>query len=348
MFNRMRFRFAAVIVLGTSGCGGMDFSPDGKSVAISTPRGIVIMPVEGGTRELIPESRDSQGPLWSPDSKQILLTRQDSAKTNVYLYDTATRRKRRIGSDWTAPYAWREDGKRFAAVQKHENNSAEIVWYDLAEAGVAQAIPVSPEPAFMLWLPDTDDLAFMGGVSDKVDVYLVEGGEVKRITRTGDVIGFALSASRKELLWVRRGKNLKYQLLSIYRYDLARRSVARMDFPTRIPLINPDPRRAPTGLLYAAFSPDKKRLSVITSHTEGAGRKQRAYSACFSMRINGSEARLVRRTDGSERSNEFLFPVWSRDSSRLGIYDLQDKQLVVAVFDATGANGRRILAEKTK
>jgi len=348
MFRLVRICFAVASIFTLSGCVGLDFSPDGKSVAITTPRGVVIIPVEGGPGELIPESKENMMPLWSPDSKRVLFTGQAGEKTNAFLYETSTRRSRKIGTDWTAPYAWREDGKRFAAVQKHDKNSAEIVWYDLAEGGVAQAVPVKPDPTFMIWLPDTDDLAFMGVESELTDVYLVEGGELKRITRTGDVIGFALSASRKELLWARRGKNLKHQLLSIYRYDLAKRSVVRMEFPMRIPLSNPDSRRAPTSIGFATFSPDSKRLAVVTGHSQTVRGRKRDSAACYAMRIDGSEARLVRKTIGTEGSAEILYPVWSRDGARLGVYGLHDQQLVVAVFDSSGANGRRLLAEKTK
>ena len=116
----------------------------------------------------------------------------------------------------------------------------------------------------------------------------------------------------------------------------------------RIPLINPDSRRAPASIGFAAFSPDSKRLAFVTGHSETIRGRKRDYAACYAMRIDGSEARLVRKTNGSEGSPEFLYPVWSRDSARMGVFDLQEKQLVVAVFDARGANGRRLLVETTK
>ncbi len=344
MARYLRLFLSAVAALILAGCVGLDFSPDGKSVAISTTRGIVMIPLEGGPKELIPESKDGMMPQWSPDGKRILFTRQVGGTHQLHLYNVDSRRATRIGSRWTTPYVWREDGKRIAAVQNHEDGSAEIVWYDLVEGGVAQATAVTQGPSLMFWLQDTDDLAFMGSH----DVYLVEGAEVKRITRTSDVIGLALSASRKELLWARRGKNLKHQLLSIYRFDLARRSVTRLEFPMRIPLINPSSRRAPESIGLVAFSPDSKKLAIVTGHSETVRGRKRDFTACYVMRIDGSDAREVRKTTGVEGSAEILYPVWSRDSARLGVYGLHDKQLVVAVFDSSGANGRRILAEKTK
>src|SRR5512145_1370483 len=110
---------AVFIALG--GCVGLDFSPDGKSAAVTTTAGIAIMPVVGGPRSLIPDSKQGFMPLWSPDGKWILFWRTDGDSEGVYLYDATTRRSRRIGAGWTWPYAWREDSKRFAAVHEHES-----------------------------------------------------------------------------------------------------------------------------------------------------------------------------------------------------------------------------------
>ena len=338
---------ALALAVLLQGCVGLDFSPDGKSVAVLTASGIAITPVDGGPLERIPDSGAGAMPLWSPDGRRILFGREEGESRDLMVYETQSRATRKIGSGLGFPYAWREDGRRIAAAARPQPNTHEIVWYDLAENGVAQRTTVSLAPGLMVWLPDTDDIAYLSGSSNKSDLYTVESGEEKRITTTGDLLGFALAPSRKELIWARRGANLKYQLLSLYRYDLKSRSVTRVNFPMRVGLINPDPRRAPDSISYAAFSPSGDRIAVLTGFVTRQGSEERHYSAVYAMKLDGSEARLVRKSSGRS-TPDVLWPVWSRDGSRLGIYDLQDKQIVAAVFDAAGANGKRILAEAAK
>ena len=329
-----------LMVLCLPGCVGFDFSPDGRSAAISTPRGIAILPAEGGLPRIIPESNDALMPLWSPDSSRILYSRRIRDKNELFIHDVTSNRARQIGSGLGWPYTWREDGKKIAAVQELEDGDHELVWFDLVDGGIAQSVKV-PEPLWMLWLPETDNVAFLASPNSTSNVFTVENAEVKQVTKTNDVVGLALSADKKSLLWARRGANLKFQLLSIYRYDLKTRSASRIEFPMRIPLINPDSARAPASLDYVTFAPDGSRLAIVVRKSKKQGK---GAGACYVARMDGSEVRLVRET-GGKGENETLFPVWSRDGSKLGIYDRQGKSLTAAVFNATGMNGKRILTE---
>jgi Tol biopolymer transport system component len=327
-------------IVAVPGSGGLDLSPDGKSVAISTLGGISILPVDGGQPRPIPESGAGLMPVWSPDSSRILYSRRVNDTNELLSYEVATNRARQIGTNLGWPYAWREDGKRVAAVQKIEDGDYEMVWFDLIEGGIAQSVKV-PEPLWMVWLPETDSIAFLASLNGKRNIYTVENAEVKQISKTNDIVGLSLSADKRAILWARRGANLKFQLLTIYRYDLKARSASRIEFPMRIPLINPDSARAPSALEYVTFSPDGSHLAIVVrrSTKQGSGA-----AACYVARMDGSEARLVRQTSG-KGDVETLFPVWSRDGSKLGIYDAQANGLTAAVFDATGRNGKRILTE---
>ncbi len=73
------------------------------------------------------------------------------------------------------------------------------------------------------------------------------------------------------MLWARRSKDVRYILMSLYAFDLEKRSVRRLPFPERVSLINPTPRNAPVRqetvvygtagnifAIVAAFTPNKK------------------------------------------------------------------------------------------
>src|SRR5438105_10580070 len=102
-----RALLTVLLALPLTGCVGLDFSPDGQNVAVTTPRGIVIMPVDGGPQQLIPDSKEGYLPLWSPNSHHILYLRPaNNNKSELMLFDKTANISRRMGSGWGWPYVW--------------------------------------------------------------------------------------------------------------------------------------------------------------------------------------------------------------------------------------------------
>src|SRR5438132_2639982 len=86
-------------LLALSGCIGLDFSPDGKWLVVSTAHGMAIIPVEGGAPKLIPGADDGSWAQWAPDGKTILFLKQDSktGSDDLQAYDVGTKQLRKIG-----------------------------------------------------------------------------------------------------------------------------------------------------------------------------------------------------------------------------------------------------------
>lgn len=341
--------------LSLSGCAvGLDFSPDGRSIAAVTTKGLAILSVDGRSRTPVPQGEHGVMPLWSPDGKYILFMTQkdDGNMEGLHLYDVAAGTSTEIGKGYDLPLAWREDSRRFAAV--HTTNAGwELVAYNLQERGVTlrTKLPRSPNGPVMVWLPGTDDVAFLAGQNDVMDVYTAEAGEVHKITTTGDVIGLALSADRTKLLWARRGPNPKYLLMSVYAWDITDRKAVRLPLPERIPPINPDARHAPTSVEYAAFAPDGSRFALLAEFggtTPGHGDAPGAYGALYSVKMDGSEAHLVCRTPIQKQGGGFMWPAWSRDGKRLAVQNMREKVLQTLLFDPVGGPATTLLSEKAE
>jgi hypothetical protein len=172
---------------------------------------------------------------------------------------------------------------------------------------------VEEDPGDVVWLPETDDVAFVGRDGAQADVYIVESGDVTRVTRTGDIIGFALSMDRKELVWGRRGPNPKYILVTLYALNLESRGSRRLPLPDRIPALNPSPRQAPTGLgrAYPAAGLDALALIVAMAPAPASS------SACWLGKLDGTGA-IVRKWAGVPGG---LAVVWSPDGRRVALFD---------------------------
>lgn len=354
MFKRSSMIAAAILIaVQLGGCIGLDFSPDGKQIVATTVKGLAVLNTDGSGIQLLPEGDKAWMPSWSPDGRHILYIKHENQDGDLMLYDTVTRKVRKIGSDYEPCYGWREDGKRFAAIHK-TSKGQEAVWYDLIENGVNLKVPlgeVSAEGLNIIWLPNTDNIAFIAGHKDQGDVYTIEAGELKRITNTSDVIGLNLFANRKKLIWARRSPNTKYILCTLYAYDLDQRSVARLPFPERVNGLNAPPKAPPSKVNYVTVSPTGDRVAMLMEYNVGkksVGGQEIKYIACCVVKLDGGEARQVYRTPAEENGGGLPYPVWSKDGNQLAVLEIEEKNLKIAVFRQDGTAGRRILDQKAE
>lgn len=357
MKPRLLLALVALLAIFLPGCMGLDFSPDGRQIVTATSKGLAIMNVDGSGLAVLPQADNGSAPNWSPDGKRILYVKQAEQEGDLMLYDIAARKSRKIGQDCYGLTGWREDGGRCVSVHKTKGGGLEAVVYDVIQNGVTLRVklPFTEGGADLfriLWLPNTDDFALLGGSKNDMDVYFVESGEVKKITTTADVAGIGLSGDRKQLLFARRSANMKYILLTVYAYDLKSRSVTRLPFPDRVPLLNPNPQTAPEKLDFVTFAPDGRHLGVVVEGPKGPKESHGApaWIGIYTMKMDGSEAKALYKTvpDKSGSTNGVAFPVWSRDGSRIGLYEIEDKVTKVALFNADGSNGKRVYEEANK
>src|SRR5262249_30210275 len=256
----------------------------------------------------------------------ILYIKHEAEDGDLMLYNVSTRKVRKIGSNFEPCYGWREDGKRFAAIHK-ANKGHEAIWFDLAENGINLRVPLgdaTPEGLNIVWLPNTDSIAFIGGQKDQGDVYTIEAGELKKITNTADVIGLNLFAGGKKLIWVRRSPNTKYILCTFYAYDLDQRSVTRLPFPERVSGLNAPPKTPPTQVDYVAVSPAGDRAAMLVDYADAkrtAGGQEVKYTACWVVKLDGGDARQLYRTPKEVNGGGLPFPVWSKAGARLPILE---------------------------
>ncbi|MCX6358509.1 MAG: hypothetical protein NT029_01780 [Armatimonadetes bacterium] len=306
----------AVVALSAA-ASPITWSPDGKQVAAAFKDGVAVAAADGSGGWTL-AGPGGKCPVWSPDGGSIVYSLPGNGVAAAWVFDVKKGRTRKVAAEVGPPYAWREDGQRFVGFSRLPEGAVEAVWYNLTDRGVTQrrALPcaaVQEDSGDVVWLPETDDIAFVGRDGAQADVYIVESGDVTRVTRTGDIIGFALSRDRKELVWGRRGPNPKYILATLYALNLESRGSRRLPLPDRIPLLNPNPRQAPLSVSRVIPSAGLDALAVMVAMpTAGA-----QTSACWVGKIDGSGS-LVRSWKGATGG---VALTWSPDGRRVALFD---------------------------
>lgn len=358
----MRIHLTLAIMLlaaSTPARAGLDFSPDGRQLVFQwmteSQPGLALINTDGTGFATLPDSAFGRWPKWSPDGNHILFDAGPEGSFQLKVYNVTTQTTRALAENVSGPFAWREDSRWLAGYTTLDDGRSALVTYSLSEAGVTQRVPL-PFDRFgitrTVWLPQTNDVALSVQTEKGQNLYTIESGEIKQITTSDDVISMALSGDGRRLRWARKSKNPKYILLSLYAYDLRRRSVVRLPFPERVPALNPDPRRAPESVDYVAFSPDGARLALLATFSDPPGKTgqpPRKHRVCYSIRMDGTGARLVRRVPYDPTLGDPLMPAWSRDSRRLAVLDTSGGQpTALALYNADGSGGKRLLSASSE
>ncbi|HZP82769.1 MAG TPA: hypothetical protein VFB21_14105 [Chthonomonadaceae bacterium] len=281
---------AALLCLG-SGARALDWSPDGRQIvlggsslrladsggaasgaaAASLLPGSLTPPPSGVIA--LPGAGPGAFPVWSPDGRTIAYLAEGHRLT---LYDLARQQGRMAEENAVTPVSWAPDSKSFAVVRAEETGALQLKLL-YRDGGTAltvdlpfRALPVA-RMRVLAWIPRTDNVVLAGGEGNKVDLYLIDQGQVERLTSSSDILGFIVSQDGRRVLWARRSLNTHYIVFSLYEMNIQTRTVRKLNYPMVLPAVNPNPRRAPDSIDTVVFSPDGRRLTFVAHGGPGIG-----------------------------------------------------------------------------
>lgn len=298
----------------------VEFSPAGDRLVFPWGPQDVLHEVRAdgtGLRQL-PGTEQSSGPRWSPKGDVVAFNQED----DLVLYDVSRGQAVHRIAGGRAPVAWAPDGERLGVFRQLDDHLA-ATWYRLPElrAGAVVPLPLQRVSAAQTpqWLESRDGMAFMAADADVYNVYTVEGDDLYRITNTGDVLGFGLAADREHLLWARGNTQVKDGGMTLWSYDLQRRSVRRLPFHATFTWPAGQPQRVSPVVAEVQFAAGGSELALVLE-------RPRTAVEVWTCRLDGSEARLVERAPvvkgTSKREGlayDSLSPCWSPDGKRLAV-----------------------------
>ncbi|MGC8666653.1 MAG: hypothetical protein ACP5VE_00860 [Chthonomonadales bacterium] len=355
---------APFLLMGLWGCATMAVSPDGRRVAATSAHGLAILDDRGRVLRTVPQSDHADAVLWSPDGRYLLFfksgdqkqgTSEREAAETAVLYDTATNQLKVISRSASDVGAFRSDGRKVALFELDEGGQVALVERDIPsgeETARYYSSAVNVSGPGMQWLPGRDAQAYLATGADRTrhgasDLYVMMDGEEQVLCPCDDVIGFAPTADGKGLIWARSPRNGRPAPLILETYDFA--SQTRTPVPMkRMPFWLTASEGYRAEVVYAAFSPDTRRLAVCVDYEERrhpSWRKARTFSACFVMTRDGTQWRLLRRTvPRNVDGGVVILPQWARNGSRIAVMLLGQYTYTVSLFEPDGSRERRLLA----
>lgn len=344
-----------------TGCNrGVSFSPDAKRLVVATYTGLLVMKTDGTGKYRIPDTSSADKPCWSPDGRFIVwckngydLNRKQTADT--WLLDLSTGKTRELAHSVWGPYVWREDGRRLVGHRFYSTNGVhptELVWLDVAQGEMMAVTAACETSAVIAWLPGTDDVILIGGSSDRSDLYLVEAGECKRVTSTGDVLGAGISDNGERLVWLRGKQEQSPTPASLFALDLHSRVAQRLPFPQQLP-VKPPKRGHKQAGVWAHVSPDGKQLAVLSFYTKVSVQTKpsfikEGYEMCSVMNRDGTGAYTLSfgRQSGKAPSARMFDATWSKDGKKLALQEIiGEGQGAVSIYEVGNRHERVIYRE---
>ncbi|MBN2189474.1 MAG: PD40 domain-containing protein [Chitinispirillaceae bacterium] len=181
--------------------GGIEVSPavspiDG-AVAFASSRGgsldIYTCASDGsGRRRLTSGSGVETAPCWSPNGYHIAYVSDQSGNPNIYVMDADGANHRRItfSSRYCDSPDWSPDGSQIAFTSMGENGKLDI-WVVSPDGSDEKRLTDFPgDHEYPTWSPDGMLIGFVSRSGVKSDFYVMrhDGGRVKQVTSSGDVI----------------------------------------------------------------------------------------------------------------------------------------------------------------
>jgi len=202
-------------------------------------------------------------PTWSPDGRQLAYVSFEKRKSEIYVQDLYTQKRRKLTSfsGINGAPVWSPDGKKLALTLSKGGNP-DIFILDIKTKKMNQLTKhwgIDTEPA---WTPDGSELVFTSSRAGKPQIYRVSsnGGQPKRLTFS-DYYNASpeLSSDGKTLVFVQGEGNV----FKIAKQDL---QSGYVELLTDGPL-DESPSFAPNGsmILYASTDKYKGVLSAVSS-----------------------------------------------------------------------------------
>ncbi len=329
------------LALAPSVAKAQRFSQDGAQILFSRSdssggAALAYANSDGSGVQMIPNSSGSSMGVWSPDGRFVLFV---DANKNLRLFTRETQTTRVLTTGVEAPLSWREDGEAFAGIKVtqvgNQPPTRALCRFDIEGhiLGSASIGNLHVEPRYLLrWITNTDELAIFARNAEGTDCYVTDSNRMRRVTTSHDLRGLGMNAGGGHLIWARRGENLRYIMMTLYRYDTVFSTVERMPFPQRLPLLNPNAQTAPESIQDVVFSRDGEHL-LLTAVVKQSGASG---LNLYSLNLDGSDMRFVHRFANSP-SNIPAFPAqFSYDGKRVVWQD--QGTLFVSSADGTGKN----------
>ena len=221
------------------------WDPDGRRLAIGTVTSgraaITVFRWPGGAREfdaVVDDVDEILNPTWSPDGRAIAFSAMSGGVTDLYVYDLAAGRPRRLTRDAFADMqpVWDPGGRRIAFVSDRFTTDADALVLGAlrlalidVDSGITQDVPalaagkqVSPQ-----WSPDGRWLYFLSDADGSSDLYRVElnDGAVQRLTRTASGISGITASSPALTVAARDGA------VAVTVFERAATAIHRLDAP---------------------------------------------------------------------------------------------------------------------
>jgi WD40 repeat protein len=201
------------------------WDPDGRRLAIGTVTSgraaITVFRWPGGSREfdvVVDDVDEILNPTWSPDGGSIAFSAMSGGVTDLYVYDLAAGRLRRLTRDTFADMqpVWEPGGRRIAFVSDRFTTDADALVLGTlrlalidVDSGITQDVPalaagkhISPQ-----WSPDGRWLYFVSDADGSSDLYRLQlnDGAVQRLTRAASGISGITTSSPALTVAVREG-----------------------------------------------------------------------------------------------------------------------------------------------
>ena len=279
-----------------------------------------------------------------------------------------------------SPIVWSPDGKFIGCVRSVDKGGLEYRSISI-EGGVSSksALPftkMSLGSRSVSWVPNTDNVILAGGDGFKSDLYLIEQGQVVPLTMNGEVQGFKVSANGENVRWAQKSRNTHYILMSLYDTNIAKRTATKLDFPDRLPAVNPKPTQSADGVSYVVFAPDLSRFAFETYEKSGAKAKKTLWTSDISGNgvqsllswqsapkpvmtdANASPQKVTAlqvkqdspaKTEAEKPSSvdeDIRQPAYSQDGKWLAFVTNAEGRNSISLFDSAGAKRKAILGAK--
>lgn len=335
--------------LQLTGCGGMDFSPDGKHIVFDSAllpgplkkddTGLAVIGIDGQGMEALPGT--GLGATWSSDGNWI----GSRVGNDAYVYNLESKKSKLIAKD-AMILTWSEvSGAAIIAIERPDKG-LEFAWVDVDSGKTLSASkhPYKSQADFLGWayLPETDVLAYVMEGS----LWIAERGKCTPITKSGDAIGIGAIENGKKLLLAKNSTNLRQRLMTLFEFDVASRSVKKLPFPSNIKPINTG--KIPKYISMVQFSPDGKRLAIYCDYAvDKPDRHSEESRSVFITNLDGSHAVTI--LDAFDKYGE-AYVRWSRDATRLATTQVWSAgkfdHIKLELRSADGSNPKTLLQNK--